>query len=534
MTIAHERTIRFRWIFSLLIFLCAGLNGQAAAPDGKLTIRVLDEQLRQPAPVRMELRDARGRAVRLRPEGAVAAGDSFYFDGETTLGLRRGSYTFLVEAGPEYVTRPGQLPNVERHAGDSVEITLTRRVDMRREGWWSGDLDVQFPLNDLPLMMRARSIDFAPVAALVNDQGRCRKLKPTSGEVAAATVRSGLPLLYGPWASLDHRRGGGLLAIGAAELIDVCQWKVHDASLPSATAAREAGACVVALTPFAWDLPLWIAAGKVDAVQIIHRHSQLNAAVDHEAEGRPRDKTYFPGKLGNGRYSETIYHHLLNCGLRLPPAAGSGAGALYSPVIRAGGATRPRTIESPLGTNRVYVYCGETCTKDAWLAGLSAGRVVVTNGPLLRPQVEGEPPGHVFRLEPGERREFQIALNLAFYEKTQVEYLEIIQNGRPVHQIRLDELAKRAGRLPPVAFDGSGWFLVRAVTNNPDVYQFASSGPYYVEANYQPRVSRASVQYFLDWLDDAEKKFAGNEPVLEEIEASRPFWQKLLAQATVK
>jgi hypothetical protein len=158
---------------------------------------------------------------------------------------------------------------------------------------------------------------------------------------------------------------------------------------------------------------------------------------------------------------------------------------------------------------------------------------MVSNGPLLRTRVDGELPGYVFQLYDGERREFEISLDLAFYEAAQVEYLEIVQNGRPLFQVRLDELAKRDGKLPFVEFQTSGWFLVRAVTNNPNVYQFASTAPYYVELNHQPRVSRASVEYFLTWLDDAAKKFAGNQPVLADIEAARPFWQKLLTRATV-
>jgi hypothetical protein len=109
--------------------------------------------------------------------------------------------------------------------------------------------------------------------------------------------------------------------------------------------------------------------------------------------------------------------------------------------------------------------------------------------------------------------------------------LEIIQNGRAVHQIRLAELAARAGRLPPLEFTASGWFLVRAVTNNPEYYQFATSGPYYVESNYQPRISRGGVQYFIDWLDELAKQSAGNEAVLAEVDAARPFWQDLLKRA---
>ena len=493
----------------------------AARSDGTLTVTVTEEETGEPIAVRMELRDARGRAVRLRPEDAIAAGDSFYFDGKVALGLRRGAYTFLIEAGPEFLTRPGNF-TIDRHAEDSAEVTLSRRVDMREEGWWAGDLDVQLRMEDLPLIMQARSVDFAPVAALVNDGGRCRKLKQAGRETGVEKLESSP--LYGPWATLDHRRGGGLLAIGGEPLVDVCQWKADDSSLPSAETAREAGAQIVALTPFAWDLPLWVATGRLDAVQIINRHSQLNAVVDNEAIGRLRDETFFPGKLGNGRYSETIYHHLLNCGLRLPPAAGSGAGS----------GAGSRTIASPLGTNRTYVHCGEECNRDAWLAGLRSGRVVVTNGPLLRTRVDGELPGYVFQLYDGERRDFEIALDLAFYEATQVDYLEIVQNGKTLHQVRLDELAEQKGKLPFVEFEASGWFLVRAVTNNPQVYQFASTGPYYVELNHQPRISRASVQYFLTWLEDAAKMSADNQPVLADIAAARPFWQKLLAGATVE
>ena len=142
----------------------------------------------------------------------------------------------------------------------------------------------------------------------------------------------------------------------------------------------------IAPTPYAWNLPVWLADDKLDAIELIHRHSLRDGVVDNEDDGRPRDKTLFPGPRGNGRWSEAVYYHVLNCGLRMPPAAGSGSGA----------------NDNPVGTNRVYVYCGKEFSAAAWWEGLQAGRVFVTNGPLLRPLVEGEPPGYVFRLEPGQ------------------------------------------------------------------------------------------------------------------------------------
>jgi hypothetical protein len=58
---------------------------------------------------------------------------------------------------------------------------------------------------------------------------------------------------------------------------------------------------------------------------------------------------------------------VLNCGLRIPPSAGSGSGVLPNPV----------------GYNRVYVHLDEQLTYDGWWQGFKQGRSLVTNGPLL-------------------------------------------------------------------------------------------------------------------------------------------------------
>ena len=159
---------------------------------------------------------------------------------------------------------------------------------------------------------------------------------------------------------------------------------------------------------------------------------------------------------------------------------------------------------------------------------------MISNGPLLRTKVEGFPPGEVFLLAPGESREFEIALHLSYYERAAVEYLEILQNGEVVHQIRLNELAKSQGKLPKIKFDESGWFAVRAMTNNSSNYQFASTGPYYVESNSQPRISRRSVQFFLDWLDAADAEFAEDISHLAETAVARKFWQQLFLKSNAE
>ncbi len=500
-----------------LAVCCLSTPALAARVDGKLTLRVIDKQTGQPIPARMELRNGRGRPVRVRAKGIVTHADYFVFDGQVTLELRKGPYEFLIEAGPEYQTRPGNF-TIERHAEDSTEIVLQRRVDMQAEGWWAGDLDVRHRSQDLPLLMRANGVNLAPIFVRENVQGRCKQEKQPAKLIEQEFGET----ILGPPYALDRRRGGGLLIFDEDDnekSLRICHLKPDAPSLavsPTAnTPANVPNPTLIALTPFAWDLPLWIAAGKLDAIQIIHRHALANDVVDNEAWGRKRDKTFFPGKTGNGRWSETIYHHLLNSGLRIPPAAGSGSGANKNAV----------------GTNRVYVHCGEEFSHESWFAGLREGKVMVTNGPLLRTEVSGHPPGHQFQLDAGESRDFQIALGLAFYEKAPVEYLEIVKNGRVVHEIRLSELAKKQGRLPALNFGSSGWFLIRAMTSTTNNYQYATTGPYYVEANYQPRISRKSVQFFLDWLDAATEEFADNEAVLADIESARPFWEDLMHKA---
>ncbi len=238
-----------------------------------------------------------------------------------------------------------------------------------------------------------------------------------------------------------------------------------------------------------------------------------------EAGTRPREAGKFPGPGGVGRWSETVYYNLLNCGLRIPPTAGSGSGVAPSPV----------------GYNRVYVHADQPFSYDRWLENLRAGQVVVTNGPLIRPNVGGELPGYVFQADAGQEIELEVGLTLS--TRDPVSYLEIVQNGRTVHEVRLDQWARDGGKLPPLKFRDSGWFVVRAVSDLGTTHRFASTAPYYVEIGYQPRISRAAVQFFLDWLDAR-----ANRPSDQETERSadpsadraRAFWQELLAKANAE
>ncbi|HEY3395166.1 MAG TPA: CehA/McbA family metallohydrolase, partial [Lacipirellulaceae bacterium] len=299
--------------------------------------------------------------------------------------------------------------------------------------------------------------------------------------------------------------------------LDAKRRNVGRSSLKLIEDARAADAQIVAGIPYAWDMPVWLASSELDAVCLINHHALRDGVVDNEKDGRPRDRSLFPGRTGNGRWAEAVYYHILNCGLRIAPAAGSGSGM----------------NDNPVGTNRVYVYCGQKFSNESWWEGLEAGRVFVTNGPLLRPMVEGQPPGHVFRLAEGETLTLEIAIELA--TRVPVEYLQIVKNGIVENEVRLADWTKQKGRLPPLQFDDSGWFLIRAVTTNERTYQFASTGPYYVEKAGRPRVSRRSVQFFLDWIAAADARVRelseldndARQALLAEHQSARRYFEEL-------
>jgi hypothetical protein len=123
-----------------------------------------------------------------------------------------------------------------------------------------------------------------------------------------------------------------------------------------------------------------------------------------------------------------------------------------------------------------------------------------------------------------------------------VEYLEIVKNGEVDISERLADWVNKKGRLPPLEFDDSGWFLVRAVTTDNRKYQLASTGPYYVERDGRPRISKRSVQFFLDWIDAAGERIrdlpdldeAERTTMLAEQAEARRFFDELMSKANAE
>lgn len=487
----------------------------AAKPDGQLELRALDSQSGESLPVRIELFNARGRPTPLRNVGMGHLGSHFYLPPSTTLLLQRGNYTFNLDAGPEYRTQQGRF-EIDRHASDIEEVEMRRFASLPHEGWWGADLLAQRPGGDLPMMAAVEGLNLVANVAWRFDGTRWQ----ATDEKVRRPIEAGDIYAAGrelkPCGAIFESPGGDLLLIGR-QAFDrpPLELAPGTTSCQCIAAARQAGLRVIALSPTAWELPLWVALGEVDMVMLLGTQSQWATAEANDPKGRPREARFYPGGAGLTRWGERIYHHLLNAGMRVVPLAGSASGI----------------TESPLGTNRVYVHSGPADSGATWWEQIAAGKVVVTNGPLLRPRVGGDPPGATFLVEPGGKVEFEIALNLS--SRDQIDYLEILKNGEPLHEVRLADFAAAGGKLPPVPFDDGGWFAIRAVTGDTQRYQFAQSGPYYVAPPSGRRPSRESVEFFLTWLDElAARPVLPGGCTAEEISQAQQFWQQQLDLAT--
>jgi hypothetical protein len=483
-----------------------------------LEITVADKVGKQ-LPCRIHLTDAAGTAQ--LAEGLPFWKDHFVCPGFVALQLETGKYHFEIERGPEYLPAVGsvELPDGEQK---KLTISLHRIANLAKRGWWSGELHVHRAIDEVPLHLRAEDLHVAPVITWWNgrDLWRDRPLPKTT------LMKVDADRYYDVMAGEDEREGGALMYFGLKKPLPLPGGKSAFAEHPSPMkfvelAGRHKDVSIDIEKPFWWDTPIWLASGQTNSIGLANNHMCRSSMFETEAWGKPRDEQRLPPPRGNGYWTQELYYHVLECGLRVPPSAGSASGVLPNPV----------------GYNRVYVYLGSDFSYHAWWQGLRAGRSFVTNGPLLFCQANGQRPGHVFQAE----RSLETNLNIELISNDHVPALEIIKNGRTVQTIPIDG-SDKSQRTAKLTFQESGWFLVRAVAENRRTFRFASTAPYYVEiGNTKSRISRRSVQFFLDWIDERAARVpqklkdpARLSEVLKYHGDAKRFWRQRMSQANAE
>src|SRR3989449_2751841 len=220
--------------------------------------------------------------------------------------------------------------------------------------------------------------------------------------------------------------------------------------------------------PLFYELPVDVALGKVDYLEVMGYSDHL--------------------------ITSEIWYRLLNCGFRLPAAAGTDAFPNFA------------SLRGPPGLVRVFVHSGAKLDHKSWLAGLKAGRTFVTNAPLLEFSLAGHGIGDEIRLPAGMH---QLKAIVRLRSSVPIDHVEIIGNGRVVATVALDSDRMTANDTVSVPVNGSGWFVLRAYSDRAempvlDLYPFASTSPIYVRVGDQPVRSLDDAAFFVRWIERME------------------------------
>jgi TolB protein len=221
--------------------------------------------------------------------------------------------------------------------------------------------------------------------------------------------------------------------------------------------------------------------------------------------------------------SNAVWYRLLDCGLKLPAGAGTDAMANYA------------SLRGPVGLNRVYVPAVGRLSRESFLAQLTSGRGMATNGALVHLTAGDAKPGDTLQLQPGPH---SLAYRATLRANFPVDHLELIWNGAVVAAIETSAGGRAADVSGSISVTESGWLLLRAWNDGPDpavpdVYPFSTTSPVYVEMGGRPRRSRPAANYFLQWLDrlraatEQEPRYRSEgerNAVLKDVERARAFY----------
>jgi len=443
--------------------------------------------------------------------------DHFVFPGTAAVALPEGDYRVVVERGPEYVAGEAEF-SIHPNRETNVSVEVKRFVDIPARGWWPGDIHVHRPPEDIELLMRAEDLHIAPVITWWNNRNYWANRPLPADSLAQFDGNR----FYDVMAGEDERNGGAFLYFHERAPIDLSRCdKEYPSPLAIGSSSKKSGNNWIDIEkPFWWDVPAAIALGFCSSIGIANNHMCRSSMYENEAWGKPRDAARLPAPRGNGYWSQEIYYEILNTGMRIPPSAGSASGVLPNPV----------------GYNRAYVHIGPQrdgeLTWEKWWRGIRDGRSFVSNGPMLLVQANGELPGHVFQ----SAGPIDVALSAEIMTQDNIPYIEVIKNGAIDYTVPFNDW-KRGGSLGTMRFDESGWFIVRAITNNPKTFRFASTAPFYVEiGKHTTRISRASAQFFLDWVRERIARIKHDDPnklaeILSVHNKAEDFWRARVKRA---
>ena len=463
--------------FKLLLALAlAVVSPHAASGQFKFRVRNAD-------PARYYLDDSSGKSW--VPDGAIAyvrrTERHFVTKSGFEIDLPGGKYTLVAERGPEY--RPFRI-TIDGHGQKDVtlNVSLSRWIDMNRRGWYSGDLHNHRKPDEMPLLLLADDLNLAPTLSDWIWDDRQLSAPPQTTD-AIRKVDS-----THAYSVLDKEVERLKVGPGAVDLLGLkspIRFEGYALYPPNDVFAKQAHAQGgwVDAEKIVWrDVAALVALGHIDFAGLVYNHfNRQDVETETEAWGMiPKTHPEFNTPAGMPLWAMEVYYRFLNCGFRLPVSAGSAAG------VKA----------APLGYNRVYVKLDGPFEYERWFRALKSGRSMATNGPMLFLTVDGKEPGDVLKLPSDGRRRVKVHAEVS--SQTPMDRLEIIFKGKTVRT------ENGPGKLAvdfKVDIEETGWFAARAFEKPDHTVRFAHTSPVYIEVAGKSGVVREDAKFFIEWID---------------------------------
>jgi TolB protein len=471
-------------------------------PMGRIVVAVTDSATRRRIPARVSVRVASKSFApderwRHADEAILRDGERFEYgywhsSGIDTLTVPAGRAVVQVWRGPEWRSTT-RVVTVRPERATAVNVRMTRLANLPATGWWGGDVHVHmnyggaYRNTPAQLALQARAEGLHVVHNLVvNKEQRIPDIAYwRTGLLHSAPdliIANGQEFHTGIWGHTsqlglrDHYLLPDYAAYPGTALASLFPTNAHVADL-----ARQQGALTGYVHPLdfrpdlsqfqggvPYELPIDVALGKVDFLEVM-------GYSDH-------------------RITSEIWFRLLNCGFRVPAAAGTDAFPNFA------------SLRGPPGLVRTYAKAGPRLDHRAWLSALKAGRTFVTNGPLISLTVNGREPGDELRLPFGGGTH-RVRARVTVLTHVPVNHVDIVSNGRVVARL-MDAREPRIVRIDTTVMlriDRDAWFVARAYSDHPrlpvlDLYPFATTSPVYAKIGTAQPTCREDADYFLTWI----------------------------------
>jgi hypothetical protein len=436
--------------------------------------------------------------------GRYAGASYFYADGAFRVRTQARSLAVYARKGLECEI----LERTVTERGEPTELRLTRALDMRKRGWFSGDGHVH-PVSGTPEWARMPQGPSFHDEGAITDELLRRIVLGEDLAVASllASNSEGDEVHFGKRVTGKDEPGadgrhllrvseeyrsevfGHMAVFGVAKLSDpvftaLPGSELHPFDYPTNHAAcleyREQGAFpsfahLRRQKNIALECPVDVALGSLRAVEI-------------------------QGYAVAPRNAASIWEMLMSCGFDVVITAGTDSTLTFVKNLPPGGA-------------RVYVDMeGSPFSHDAWVGQLARGKAFTTNGAMLFLTIDGKAPGDTLEVEAGKARKARV--ELVVESLFPWETVTLRMNGTDGLEFRSAAGNPRLQRFEgEVTLSGSGWAYAHLAGELSD-HVLGGVNPWWtpthdaftnaiwIRAGDAPRRDSQSCDYFIDWIRD--------------------------------